>query len=563
MRLQHLAIIFVIIILPISLVLSSYTNTHIKTINYQTTYNTSLINSTYDSIKAFQLNTANNMYSTISNSKIRDIESAINVFYTSLGINLGTSGYGKEELKLYTPAILFTLYDGYYIYSNYYDTILNDYTYGLKPFISYSCRYVRGSNYDFVVNYTLDNTITIIGKVNGTYVTKTGHLINLNSFENIQTEILTENLIILNSTENSKPKAELFQYIVYNNQKIYRDNNMDYFNNDDDNSKKHRYFYYSTESRKDYLNNLDIINYLDSLLDSDKNLHSNSAQKYYSEAKSFTEWVKTNLKNITVGNAVNVDGSPITDFATTNMQNERIFNTSDTNDPLQSNSIFNEHRMNVIRKSIETNLVKSIASFSEHALVGYEFAMPKLGEEEWYQIQNNISIVTFLQGLPIGAKVYNNYCVVSNDSNKEAVSNESIYIIDSNKEYHKPGCEKLIEDLNNGNITIKGAYPSSEFKRKTVSLTGEDANAHTQLSGLDDYKYAYYYPEDDTACYRCIVNASATYSTDDIIADNVRDSNGNKINITNLNGQNLRNWYITALARARYDLYLTNGYFGY
>ena len=71
MKLQHIIIIFVIIIVPISLTLSSYINAHIKTIENQTKYNNVLINATYDGIKAFQLNTANNMYSTISNSKIR------------------------------------------------------------------------------------------------------------------------------------------------------------------------------------------------------------------------------------------------------------------------------------------------------------------------------------------------------------------------------------------------------------------------------------------------------------------------------------------------------------
>ena len=122
MKLQHIIIIFVIIVVPIALVLSMYVNTQIKTINTQTKYDNMLINATYDGIKAFQLNTSNNMYSTISNSKIRDIEASINVFFSSLGTNMGTAGYSKDDLKPYVPAILFTLYDGYYIYSNYYDT---------------------------------------------------------------------------------------------------------------------------------------------------------------------------------------------------------------------------------------------------------------------------------------------------------------------------------------------------------------------------------------------------------------------------------------------------------
>ena len=62
MKLQHIIIIFVIIVVPIALVLSMYINMQIKTINNQTKYDNILINASYDGIKAFQLNTANKRY---------------------------------------------------------------------------------------------------------------------------------------------------------------------------------------------------------------------------------------------------------------------------------------------------------------------------------------------------------------------------------------------------------------------------------------------------------------------------------------------------------------------
>ena len=73
MKLQHLAIIFVIIILPITMVVTQYIQTQIDTIGLQTTYTSKLQNATYDAIKAFQINTINNKYSSVSDSKIRDI----------------------------------------------------------------------------------------------------------------------------------------------------------------------------------------------------------------------------------------------------------------------------------------------------------------------------------------------------------------------------------------------------------------------------------------------------------------------------------------------------------
>lgn len=589
MKLQHIIIIFVIIIVPISLVLSAYINAHIKTIEYQTMYDNILINATYDGIKAFQLNTANNMYSTISNSKIRDIEASINVFFSSLGTNMGASGYSQEDLKPYIPAILFTLYDGYYVYSNYFDTQLDrdgdgtpegGYRYGLKPFIYYSCRYKTGANTDFVVNYTLDNTITVIGTIQGKYVVKTGHLLSDTDRDVIANEILRENLIILNDDINAEPVTENFQYVVYNSQKIYKDNNPDVFVgniNDSGELGRRRYFYYSSEYKKDYVTDIATIEYLNNHLinvGGELCLVSDSATKYYAESLdeittdlqgnpiSFTGWVKKYLGNITPDDAVDINGNKVTDFAS-DIGSEKIFDISDENNPLKTDSTFNEHRMNVIRRTIETNLLSALATFTSHTVIGYEFSMPQLSEEEWDKLQNNICMLTFFEGMPIGMKVYNNYCIVSNNTNQETVGNDSIYIVDTNGEYHKPGCLTLIERLKDRTIGIQGAYPSNEFERKTVSITGEDSNAHSQLLGTDDGKNAYYYPEAYSPCYDCLVTASETYSTDDIIADEVKDENGSKVDVKNLGGNNLRQWYLTALARARYNLYLTNGYFGY
>lgn len=241
------------------------------------------------------------------------------------------------------------------------------------------------------------------------------------------------------------------------------------------------------------------------------NLVSDSATKYYAESLnsdgtygttdfegnkiSFTNWVKKYLGDITANDAVDSAGNPIiTDengsessnvgFAS-NLGDTKIFDISSTNNPLDSGSAFNEHRRNVIRRSIETNLVSAIATFTAHTVIGYEFAMPQLSEDEWNKIENNVCMLTFLEGIPIGAKVYNNYCVVSNNTNQETVGNDLIFIVDSNGEYHKPCCLKLIENLKSNNVTITGAYASSEFQRKTVFITGEDSNAHSQLLGGD------------------------------------------------------------------------------
>lgn len=568
MKLQHLTVIFIIIILPITLVLSEYISGHVTTIRRQTQYSTKLLNATYDAVKAFQLNTAYNSYSTIGNSKIRDIESAIKVFYTSMGKSMKINGYTSNDIKDHTPAILCTLYDGYYIYTSYYDTELGEYTYGLKPFISYSCRYKKGST-DVVVNYTLDNTITVIGYINGTYETRTGHLIDLNTYKNdIQGEVLTENLTTLeydSGTNEYIPTTENYEYIIYNNQKIYYDKNV--YNSTG--RENYKYFYYGSDYRKNYLNTAADINDINSNYFISGHLVSNSAKKYYEEAKTFTEWVKqaSVLGNITADDAVDVNGNKITDFAT-DLSGKKIFVTSSTNDPLSSSSIFNEHRMNVIRKSIETNLVPAIANYNRHSTTGYEFLMPKLGEKDWYTITNNVCMISFLQGLPIGSKMYNNYAVVSNNSNQESIGTNSIYIItedaSGNREYHRPGCKNLIDGLANGILKYVGAYSSSDFARKSVSTTGELYGSSEQLNGSSEAGTYYFFPQSAALCYDCLVmSTSNVYSADDIIDGSASGGNASK-NIQTVTGKTttLQKEYLTALARARYDLYTVNGYFG-
>ena len=59
MKYQNFAVIFVLIVLPLSLVLSYYIQNQTDTLMLQTTYQTKLNDSTYDAIAAYQLNSMN------------------------------------------------------------------------------------------------------------------------------------------------------------------------------------------------------------------------------------------------------------------------------------------------------------------------------------------------------------------------------------------------------------------------------------------------------------------------------------------------------------------------
>ena len=600
MKLQYLAVIFVIIILPISMVMSSYIQNQIDTITLQTLYKTKLDNSTYDALKAFQINSVNNKYSSISNSKIRDIEASINTFYNSMKTSMVSS---KEDVQTFIPAILFTLYDGYYIYSSY-DNIVQvekaegetikkittesnkNYQYGLRPYIYYSCKYnLNGKT--IIVNYTLDNEITVYGDFGNGYETKSGYLIDPSKVTEIndsnktlkydgiliEPETLTEHLITVNDDGTTTTTTEGdYTYIVYNNKKVYKETTRN-GNND-----SMQYFWYDNY-KKTYLagEQANLKTYIDN---NKVGFRSISAYEYYKEAKEFSEWVNDKLGNITQKDVIKIDGSGNntigndTNYLSENTGNSKIFATSGNskNDPMLSDSTFNNHRIAIIRKSIETNLTTAIANYNIQSGSNYEYVMPVINDADWYKIVNNVSIASFMQGIPIGQKYFNNYSVITNTKNEEVINSQSMYILERNDggdlEYHQVGCEKLLEKVRNakndgsierGQFTMT-AYTDLSFLRQTVKVSetkleyfyphGVD---NSNISGSANFKYL-------TGCYNCIVNSNADYDIDGIIKGEIKDYLTEKTlyNKNNFELEAVRKTYLTGLARERYDLYKSN-----
>ena len=588
MKLQYLAVIFVIIILPISMVMSSYIQNQIDTITLQTLYKTKLDNSTYDALKAFQINSVNNKYSSISNSKIRDIEASINTFYNSMKTSMVSS---KEDVQTFIPAILFTLYDGYYIYSSY-DNIVQaekaedetiekittkssrNYQYGLRPYIYYSCKYnLNGKT--IIVNYTLDNEITVYGDFGNGYETKSGYLIDPNKVTiisdgekkleydgiSIEPETLTEHLITVND-DGTTTEGD-YTYIVYNNKKVYKETTRN-GNND-----SVQYFWYDNY-KKTYLAG-EKENLEEYLRQNGVGFTSTSAYEYYKSAREFSEWVNKNLKDITQKDVMKIDDSgnntigSDTNYLSENTGDSEIFATrgNSENDPMLSDSTFNNHRIAVIRKSIETNLTTAIANYNTQSGSNYEYVMPVINDADWYKIVNNVSIASFMQGIPIGQKYFNNYSVITNTKNEEVINSQSMYILERNDggdlEYHQVGCEKLLEKVKkakaDGTKQFKmTAYTDLSFLRQTVKVSETKLEYfyphsvdNSNISGSAHYKYL-------TGCYNCIVNSNADYDIDDIIKGQIKgyskeDDDALKAIIQT---------YLTGLARERYDLYKSN-----
>lgn len=565
MKIQDMAIIFVLIILPISLVLSAYTQYQIQTLNTQTLYDTQLTAATYDAIKAYQLNAENSTTSELSNSKVRDIEASVSTFKNSIISAFRLNGYSEEELNNYIPALVYTMYDGFYIYSPY-ENVNHQYeekkdasgntmtdangdaiydktkptqgngenVYGLKPYIPYSCRYKKGA-IDVVITYSLDNYITVQGTTDGiNYINESGYLVD--GISNTSTdkilyngiEIKTEKLkeYFIGSSEHGIP-AGVYPYVKLNGTKYYLINDeIVYLSNG-----------VPTVQCKNTGNTDDEYSKYKNLIE-----NNNQAIQYYTEAKKFTETISTILADLTYEDAYDVDGK----IKLWPENKTKIFKGTKNIENELSN--FNQHRLEVIRYTIESNLSLAIANYNSYSKsTTNDFQMPKLEENEWDYITHNISLISFLQGLNIGGKIYNGYTIVTNSESKEVVLETNIYILgqDSSgkKTYHKIGDT----ELENATISVDiGSYTGETDSRSAGRINLD----FRRKSITDNNNTKYYYPlQDYNASYTSVVMQDKVNpkSYDDIyeyVATECKDD--------------VKTAFYTALARERQGQYKSN-----
>ena len=521
MNLQSLAVIFIIIILPMSLLLGAYTGSQVQTLRLQIQYDTKLSDATYDALKAFQLNAANSASSDLTNSKLRDISASVNTFFNSIASNFNVSGYGQEQLKEYVPALVYTMYDGYYIYSPFIntldpnDTFVNSATYqdgekisGLKPYIYYSCRY-KYNGMDFVINYAMDNYIVIQGTdASGNAIYESGYLLN---------EVTGDGTTATYRGTNITGEAALQEYIGSNRYTYVKINGVKYYR-DNDNT------WFSL------LNGTKITDQTANYIDGD----NYAAVKYYTEAADFKQKIDAlELEGLTSASAVDENGDPIDGM----YGGYEIFNFyKDGKNIEDAYSDFNQHRLAVIRYSIEKNLSIAISNYNYYGpSTKANFQMPELKEDEWDKLLNNISIISFMQGLSIGGKIYNGYSIVNNNKNEELVTEESIYIISDDGNYYRP---TSTEFTTGGKTAVMGAW-NIDFERKGIEELVDASNG--------TYNMVYYYPRIELGDYNSIVTQTGTNSTSEIITY-----------IAGTSNDQLKKAYYTALGRERYSLYRPN-----
>lgn len=615
MKLQNMTVIFIIIMIPIILVVSYYIGLQINTITMQKNYTVKLQTAAKDSIQALEINTVewNSVSSNLADSKRRDVLAAINTFTTSLANGMGIGGAGKGRIQTYIPAIVYTMYDGYYIYSaslmkdqdtdkdgltqfNADGTIKSNeksYQYILKPYSPYSARYAN-ENVDVTVNYTLDNYIRVYGTVDGEYQTKEGYLVVCDSNSNegvnnvkngriseikyrgaeIKPETLKENVYIVGEEVKEYPYiydqydnklywdgSNYFSVDKYNN-KVYLQNALPegdagfsitnrfrkisipmYDNREDEWTVQKVFqilnpgggykFYYENQSGAfveftsvENIDGSDNKKLASVEVEKDKDF---SAINYCVESYVFTKWVTKNLGSITVGDMKSPTVGQYNNVD--NAKNKNIFAINPSNNPDPENdvayatSVLAQHKKDIIINTIEKNLSQATEQ-AKKMNPNYEYRLPQLSYDEWEQALSNISIIAFMQGMPIGLKYYNNYAIATSTLNKEFVDPDELYFAGKDDQYyHQRQCEQATGSEYVG-------YRSIDYVAKSYEKSD---------NGTTSTKY--YYPHANSTnseleCYYCLVNRS-TYK-----------NNGRWKG--NLLYKNWSDSYYNALARERY-----------
>lgn len=289
---------------------------------------------------------------------------------------------------------------------------------------------------------------------------------------------------------------------------------------------------------------------------------------YYSKAYIFSNWVNDYLCNssteggciVKEDDLVEVAGQKYStikgieslefDFST----GANVFDFVGT-EPVSVTEIpndcaFYEHKLNVIKMSIQYNLNLAMSTYNNNESYLFEYEMPVIQASEWEQILSHISITSFMQGLKCGLKTYNNYKIVSSTNNDILVLPEEVYYVkkegfnDESSEYHRINCDKIIN--NDTDTTEYMAFSSKEVK-------------YDKLYNKNRDHMTYEYDHKNFACYDCINDGN--YFNYDSTGNGKNDAQINIFDKSNDNYsiyKNLRKAYYMGVAKERNDTYKMN-----
>ena len=370
MKIQHFIIIFLILILPFSIICRNTMTNYKLMLRDQVRLNNVIDSATQDALDMlielndeFQMLYFNERFNITQELAKESVKS----FFQTLAINFNMPYRGEETesyFSIYVPAIVIVSYDGFFIYSV--DESASGYAYKMSPKIPYTY-YDEDSG--CIVHFTL-----------GDYV-----------------KLYTNNNVYEGELTCDYQEAAEREYNVYYTS------------------------FYTDELGKSGTEAL-TLEYLPGL---------------------------TSDMSVIVEALCRVDGGLVPDFLKLKSSGDPDYYPlrQDYGSGDEDASEFHEIRRKTIINLIQDTLREEMNEHNTYATfydVKYNFALPEITEDEWRNSINDISIMSFIQGMPVGVDgFYNNYAL----SGSRIIQTSYIYGTDNgNKYYHTEYCT-LISDF--------------------------------------------------------------------------------------------------------------------
>ena len=402
MKILHWAMIFVVLILPFSILARDTIQKKTLVLQDQTRIDNVLDLSTYDAVN--QILEVAEFYATYAEvSNVEEIKhfpiitedvamASLDRFFQSMAVNFNLPSnieVSKEYFGQFIPAILIVGYDGLYVYS--YDRVPGvGYQYVLQPKIPYA---YYDEDLKATINFTLGNDVKIFLKeeLNDKYKLISGQVGNTNDalvnqicidVESVSGGLTKQREYILTNVANSYTNVSLILKVIQN---------TGTFN--------------TLFHVPDYL------------------IADDVAQDY--------------------------------EYRVTD--NVRIKEASE----------FHKKRRETIVGLIRNVLREEVNEHETYAnLIGvtYDFYIPDISEDDWNNTINDISVLAFFQGMPMGAdSYYNNYSL----GGARIVKAHSVYAEDNTgrKLYHRHDCPLILmpDPSGSGNMVVDESKYDWEF----------------------------------------------------------------------------------------------------
>lgn len=110
---------------------------------------------------------------------------------------------------------------------------------------------------------------------------------------------------------------------------------------------------------------------------------------------------------------------------------------------LQDADTFDAVRRQTIVSTIQENLASTIQQHNAHILRNgsvYQFTLPVIPQEEWYNTIDDVGVLAFIQGIPVGDEYYNNYAFGSGRLVKKDVIIGAIDETTGSKYFYSSSC---------------------------------------------------------------------------------------------------------------------------